>query len=436
MRNIKTTNHVRKLQISLAGLPVGEIGFDQKKEIVFRYFSEWIRDGFNLSPSLNLDANFDRAKLQLFQGLHGVFSDSLPDGWGLLLMDRQFKKEANWNPYEITPLDRLAYIGSRGMGALEYAPIYEQERIDNQIDLGALANSANKILEGKDDDVLRQLIIQGGSPGGARPKVTVARSNLSNICLSGFDELPDDYSHWIVKFRSNSDPKDMGCIELTYANMAEQSGIEMPYAELITVTHGKNVDDFFAVKRFDRFWKNGKLHVHTLAGMMYADFRTPCMDYDGVLRATRYITNDQSQVEKAFRLMVFNVLIHNEDDHVKNFSFLHDDPHGWKLSPAFDLTYSHGLGNQHTTAISGSGNPNLESVLKIAKDHSINNANRIIGEVRYGVSQWSALAKQNGVTKKNVQEINNAISSIDSKFNSVSYCQPQLSVGKIQSTKV
>jgi serine/threonine-protein kinase HipA len=286
-------------------------------------------------------------------------------------------------------------------------------------------------LEGKDDEVLRQLIIQGGSPGGARPKVTVARSNISDICLSGFDTLPDDYSHWIVKFRSKTDPKDMGRIELTYANMAGRSGVDMPYTQLIKVQHGKNVDDFFAVERFDRFGKNGKLHIHSLAGMMYANFRTPCMDYDEVLRATLSITKDKSQVEKAFRLMVFNVLTHNKDDHVKNFSFLYDiDVNEWKLSPGFDLTFSHGLGNEHTTAIAGSGNPNLESVLKIAKSHAIKNANEIIGEVRYGISQWTALAKQNGVSRKNMQEMKEIFAGIDSKFDSIPYCEHQPTVKK------
>jgi serine/threonine-protein kinase HipA len=416
MKRSKKANHVHQLQVSLSGKPVGKLGLSKDGTILFQYLQSWINAEFGLSTFMSFDSKPQAAKGLLFRGLHGVFADSLPDGWGLFLMDREFKKQLDWNPNEVTPLDRLAYIGSRGMGALEYAPIYEQETIEDKIDLGLLASSVDEVLKGKEQDVLRQLIIQGGSPGGARPKVTIARSNISDVCLSGFETLPEDYSHWIVKFRSEDDPKDMGRIERAYAEMAESAGVEMPYSELITVSHGKNTDDFFAVERFDRYGKNGKVHVHSLSGLMYADFRSPCMDYDSILQAVRTVTKDHSQVVNAFRLMVFNVLAHNKDDHVKNFAFVYEKNKGWKLSPAFDLTHSQGVRNQHTSAISGSGNPNIDDVLKIGKKHSIANALRIVGEVRNAVSKWPSIAKELGVSKKLVTEIKKSILDIDSKF--------------------
>jgi serine/threonine-protein kinase HipA len=249
--------------------------------------------------------------------------------------------------------------------------------------------------------------------------VTIARSKVCEICLSGFETLPDDYSHWLVKFHSQDDPKDMGRIEQAYAQMAGKAGIVMPHSELITVRQGKQKDDFFAVERFDRYGNNGKVHTHSLAGLLYADFRTPCMDYDGVFKIVRMVTNDHSQVVNAFRLMVFNVLAHNKDDHVKNFAFVHEKPKGWQLSPAFDLTFSTGVGNQHTTAINGAGEPNLADVLKIGKNHAIADALKIVDEVRFAVSNWTPIAKDWGVSKKSTSQIQDALARIDTSLSRV-----------------
>lgn len=423
MKNISSSKHVRQLSVALGGTLVGSISLANDGKIWFEYLPEWVANGFNLSRFMGFDSKAQLAKDVLFGGLHGVFANSLPDGWGLLLMDREFKRRFNWDPHAITPLDRLAYIGARGMGALEYAPIYEQDAFSNQVDLGELARSVDAVLQGKEGDVLHQLKIQGGSPGGARPKVTIARSKLSEICLSGFEALPDDYTHWLVKFRSPDDPKDMGRIEKAYAEMAGNAGIVMPTTELIAVSQGKQKDDFFAVERFDRYGKNGKMHTHSLAGLLYANFKTPCMDYDGVLRSVRMVTNDYSQVVNAFRLMVFNVLTHNQDDHVKNFVFVHDDLKGWQLSPAFDLTYSTGIGNQHTTAINGAGEPTLGDVLKIGKNHSIYEALKIVGEVRFAVSKWSSMGHKWGASKKSISQIQQACAKIDNGFSQVSLCE-------------
>ena len=158
-----------------------------------------------------------------FQGLHGVFNDSLPDGWGVLLMDRALKKHLNLERSQITPLDRLAYMGHRSMGALEYQPELLPEHQDGKmIDLENIAAQSEKVLHGETSDVLEELRICGGSPGGARPKVTVAFSDNMQNCLSSFGDLPEGYTHWIVKFRNDSrsgegDPVDMGRLEMAYA---------------------------------------------------------------------------------------------------------------------------------------------------------------------------------------------------------------------------
>lgn len=409
--------HIAKLDVSLGGRRVGVLARDEDKNIWFEYDPKWIAAGFDLAPkTMDFAAKAQRAKGDAFAGLHGVFSDSLPDGWGVLLMDREFKRRFDWNPYEIAPLDRLAYIGSRAMGALEYSPVYEQESVPNQVDLSALAKSVDAVLRDKEDKVLNQLRIQGGSPGGARPKVTIARSDASSSCLSGFQILPEGYSHWIVKFRSKNDPIDMGRIERAYAEMASLADIAMPPTDLIAVGEGNEREDCFAVKRFDRYGQDGKRHILSLAGLLYADFRTPCMDYDGILAATGGLTQDRSQVERAFRLMTFNVLAHNKDDHVKNFAFVHYGHEGWKLSPAFDLTFSAGMGGEHMTAIGGHGNPSLEHILKIGKKHRIAHATQIIDKVRFALAQWPTLAKKWDLTTESAVEIRNALTTIAKRF--------------------
>lgn len=409
--------HINKLNVDFGGHRVGVLACGEDKRIWFEYDRDWLASGFSLAPrTMAFEAGAQLAKGDVFGGLHGAFSDSLPDGWGLLLMDREFKRRFDWDPREIAPLDRLAYIGSRAMGALEYAPVYEQAPISNEVDLSALAKSAEAVLQGREGDVLGQLRIQGGSPGGARPKVTVARSASSPLCLSGFQALPEGYSHWIVKFRSPEDPVDMGRIERAYADMAALSGILMPGTNLVAVGNGGEREDYFAVERFDRFGRDGKRHVLSLGGLLYADFRLPCMDYDAVLATVGALTQDRSQVEQAFRLMTFNVLAHNKDDHVKNFAFVHHGQAGWKLSPAFDLTFSAGMGGEHMTAIGGQGNPAIEHVLKVGGKHRIANAARIVGEVRDAVAQWPALAKKWEVIADSASAIQKALAKIDKRF--------------------
>ena len=411
--------HVLRLNVSMNGRPVGVLAADGKRQIWFEYAPEWLVSGFDLSPkTLDFSAKPQLAKSNLFDGLHGVFNDSLPDGWGLLLMDRELKRRFDWSPQDITPLDRLAYIGARAMGALEYAPEYDHAPISNEVDLALLAASSELVLAGSDTEVLAQLRIQGGSPGGARPKVTIARSGSSTVCLSGFHPLPEGYTHWLVKFRSADDPNDMGAVEMAYSEMARLAGVAMPTTDLMMIGDGAVKERFFAVQRFDRTRQNARRHVLSMAGFLYADFRAPCLDYETVLQATSVLTRNATEVARAFRLMVFNVLCHNKDDHAKNFSFLVDST-DWMLSPGFDLTFSAGMRGEHTTAISGHGNPGLDEVLKLGKKFHIHQSVQIVGEVRHAVSQWMAIADRWAVTRKTSSAIQLALAAIDRRFSSV-----------------
>lgn len=407
---------IRLLQVSHSGVPVGRLAASDRGAILFQYDPAWLRRGFDLAPgSLPFDGVANPSpRPGEFSGLHGVFNDSLPDGWGQLLMDRALKQHQGLDRWQISPLDRLAYMGRRAMGALEYQPEILPDDVPAPFDLAGIAAEAEKVMQGESAEVLESLRVYGGSPGGARPKVTVALSADRRFCRSGFADIPADYAHWIVKFRGDADPIDTGRAEKAYADMATLSGLEMPPTALIDIEVGRKAESFFAVQRFDRRG-NEKMHCLSLAGYAYADHRVPCLDYDtGVLAATKKLTRSDVEVQKAFRLMLFNVLAHNRDDHSKNFAYLrHPELGVWRLSPAFDLTFNHGLANQHTTSVSGSGSPTFADLKKVADRWRIPGWLNMLDQVRNALAQWSALAEQYGVAKARTREIQSALAEVD-----------------------
>lgn len=403
--------HITQLQVSFADEPVGILAL-RDRQCWFQYDAHWIQQGFDLSPqTLDFTSSPQLPKLPIFQGLHGVFHDSLPDGWGLLLMDRFFKRQFDWDYQEITPFDRLAYLGKRSMGALEYEPAVIEEPINDTVNLMGLAEEAERVLEGQTNIILNQLRILGGSPGGARPKVTVGLSDEHDECIAGITSLPKKFSHWLVKFHGILDPKDMGRIEKMYAELASKAGLEMPPSRLIHLRQGRRQEDFFAVQRFDRNG-NHKCHMLTLSGYLYADHRVPSIDYDALLTATQILTKDLNEVKRAFRLMVFNIITHNKDDHAKNFCFLRNRTGDWRLAPGYDLTFSQGMNNQHATAIYGSGNPSRKEIQKIAETYEIDDWENIFNEVFDAILYWKKIAKKYDVTVTSINRIDKAFHDI------------------------
>jgi serine/threonine-protein kinase HipA len=394
--------HASLLDVLMDGKAVGRLARDanERGSIWFQYSPEWIKSGYALSPfqPFDLKAGAFKPLSKVFDGLHGVFNDALPDGWGLMLMDRALKKALDWERHDIEPLDRLAYIGSRAMGALEFKPAMDRGQAAPAVSLASLAESALLVEEGSADDVLAALYIHGGSPGGARPKVTVAIERGGDQCMSGFGTISGNFDHWIVKFRArDADPPSMGRIELAYARMAEAAKVDMPATRLISAKVRGKREDFFAVQRFDREG-NAKKHVVSLGGMLEASHRMPSMDYGDLLKATLMATKDAREVDKAFRLMVFNVLAHNKDDHVKNFAFVRNKG-GWAMTKAFDLTFSAGMGGQHTTSINGEGLPRLEAIAKVARDMQIKDWRDTVAEVFAAVEAWETFATEQKVPK-------------------------------------
>lgn len=394
---------ITQLTIHLNEMLIGVLAQKEKK-IYFEYDKEFLKTGIEISPyKLPLKGGLQRCDDDVFEGLWGVFADSLPDGWGRLLMDRHLMG-LGVNPASIMPLDRLSYVGHYGMGALSYTPVQEIDESMGAIILDDLAESSEDILEGSSEVMLDELLALGGSSAGARPKVLVQLSDDRKEILHGRQKLKEGFSHFLVKFSNTHDGKESGAIEYAYALMAENAGLEISNFALLEGKKGR----YFATQRFDRL-KDKRIHMHSVAGLIHADFRLPTLDYADLLKLTLHLTKSYEDVSKMFRLACFNLFAHNRDDHAKNFSFLMDSEGRWHLSPAYDLTFSYGVGAEHSTMYLGEGkNPKVEHLHKLAEKYHIKNAKEIIDKVRYGVSLWSKIAEDLGLstqTRKNIQKL-------------------------------
>ncbi len=342
------------LKVFYNDILVGTLAKTPERVVAFEYDLDWLNNGFSISPfSLPLIKKVFIPKYEPFDGLFGVFNDSLPDGWGRLLVDRLFLKN-KINPTEIDNLNRLAVVQESGMGALTYKPEHRFQTENDVSNLDILAQECSKILESQNSDNLDELFQLGGSSGGARPKI------LTSI----------DNEDWIIKFPSSIDPKNIGEKEYQYSLCAKNCGINMTETKLFP---SEICSGYFGIKRFDR-QSNKKVHMISVSGLLETSHRLPNLDYNLLMKLVLELTRNYEDVEQLFRLMCFNVFAHNRDDHSKNFSFLYDDnKKEWHLSPAYDLTYSSSFNGEHATTINGEGkNPNLDDILAVAKNIGLN----------------------------------------------------------------
>jgi len=382
-------------------MPVGRLAIHDIR-IYFEYDVDFLANGIEISPfKLPLSSGLQELSLHPFEGLPGVFYDSLPDGWGRLLFDR-YVRSLQMLPEEFSPLDRLAHIGLSGLGALVYEPDLNISLEDHTtISLDEFAIQSKTILQGGASDVLKELIQLNGSSAGARPKALI-HFNPGNNLISAGNTLPSyDFEYWLVKFANNSDGIDAGAIEYVYALMANEAGIDMMPVHLFETT---SCAGYFATKRFDRLG-NKRLHKHTASGLLHSDFRIPSLDYLDLLKITMNLTKDIREVEKMYRLAVFNVMSHNRDDHGKNFSFLMDDTGEWKLAPAYDLTFSSGPGGHHSTMVLGEGQtPTIDNLTQLGKEAGLkrNQLTEICDQTLHAISKWEKLANNYGVTTTNI----------------------------------
>lgn len=370
-----TSKLVVSADFGTMSMPVGEL-YLLNGRIYFTYDKTFPSEKYRLSPFMlstdkELAHHSPDMHLRLFWGLHGVFADSLPDGWGLLLIKRTVESQGtSFN--DLTGLDLLTFIGNRGLGVLRYEPIREiRGKSVDTIDFLELERESERILEGDASEILSTLIVLGGSPGGARPKVLVGIKELDDgrwSARSGADKFSQGYRPWIVKFAAKEDTKESAIVEFLYTKAAESLDIQVPRHRLFEVENHY----FFGSERFDQNEKGECFHMHSLAGMLHADFRMPALDYKDFLAVISRLTKDNAEILRGYRLAVFNCIFHNRDDHAKNFTFLMDQDGNWHLAPAYDLTYSAGVGGEHMTSVLGQGKDiGSKELLSLAKEFKI-----------------------------------------------------------------
>jgi serine/threonine-protein kinase HipA len=389
---------------------VGRI-LDLDRRIHFQYAPAFLDSGLELSPfKLPLRPGVFDEGMPEFHGLYGLFYDSLPDGWGLLLMHRRMRAHGI-DPERISVLAWLRYLGERGMGALTYHPAEGGPPMDDaELNLRKLESEALKIYAGSSTKVLPELELAGGSPGGARPKVVVGLGP-SEVMVAGVADLPKGFEHWLIKFAAPEDPRDAGALEETYARLARKAGVDMPETRLFTLDRKRRC---FGVRRFDRLG-NQRLHVHTIGGLLHASHRVPSLDYKTLLSTTFALTRDRRQILEAFRRAAFNVLSCNRDDHVRNFAYLMDERGEWRMSPAFDLTFANGPGGYHTTSVMGEAlRPTRKHLQALAKAAAMTGkvAEDALVQVEGAVEAFTRTAKAVGVAPAAVKVVQKRLEEV------------------------
>ncbi len=380
---------------------------DDGKDLLFEYAPDAIKRGLELSPHklpLSDKAYGDFPDHQF--RLPGMISDALPDGWGMLLMDRLFRREGR-RLDQISPLDRLAFIGDKTMGALAFEPAEGYELTHADVQLLELARETREVLESESEVLLRKLLSMGGSPHGARPKVLINFDRFSNR-MSNSDEGAG--TPMLVKFPAQNEHKEVCAIEAMYGRIASACNLRMPATEYFDLDSELSA---FGIERFDRF-EGMRVPMHTAAGAAHVNFRIPQLDYTALLRLTRRMTGDEREVLQAFERCVFNVIFNNRDDHSKNFSFLLDQDGQWKFSPAYDLSFCEGPNGEHQMDICGEARlPAREHLLELAKNNSIAQkvAVQIIDRIAAVAEHFREFAEDLPIRSVTLQLIENSVKS-------------------------
>jgi serine/threonine-protein kinase HipA len=396
-----------------------------RQGVFFQYDEKYIKQFGNLSPfTLQAHTQLQLAPKQPHQGIHGVFGDSLPDGWGVLLQDRVFRQKGIL-PAQITAMDRLAFVGQQAMGALSFTPVSDFS-LDTRsnIDLATIGLEAQSLfdqslsnvtesddLDGHTQQVLAALVA-GGSSGGARPKAQIYMpAGNAKHCRTVAE--PGDEA-WLVKFTSKnlSLGHEEGLCEAVYLQMAEQAKCQTPTWQLIEAPKSSGARAWLALKRFDYVLNShgsGRLHMHSACGLLDADFRSPSLDYSDLIKASRQLCKSPAAGQLQFRRAIFNLLAANQDDHSKNWAFLQADNGRWQPAPFYDVTYSPHPFNEHATAFGGYGKtPPLKVMQKLAASAGFatwQEAQHCIHEVAEALSQFTRLAQQQEISKTTLSAI-------------------------------
>jgi serine/threonine-protein kinase HipA len=411
-----------------------------RQGVFFQYDDSYVRQSGNLSPfTLQANTQVQAAPKQPHQGVHGVFGDCLPDGWGMLLQDRIFRQKGIL-PTQLTAMDRLAFVGDKGMGALSFSPESEfSTESRTEIDLATLGLEAQTIfdaslsdykelsqaghddLDGHTQQVLAALVA-GGSSGGTRPKAQIYMPSGDAKHCRTFAQPGDEA--WLIKFTSKNLAlkHEEGLCEAVYLQMAEQAKCQPPVWQLIEAPHNSGARAWLALKRFDYISEQttidnkcnaGRLHMHSACGLLDADFHSPSLDYIDLIKVSRQLCKSPAAGQLQFRRAIFNLLTSNQDDHSKNWAFLQSDDGQWQPAPFYDVTYSPHPFNEHATAFGGYGKaPPIKVMQKLAASAGFANWNRakqVVEEVSEVLSQFAHLTGQQGISKTTVSAINKTL---------------------------
>ncbi|WHO72554.1 type II toxin-antitoxin system HipA family toxin [Rhizobium sp. BT03] len=380
---------------------------NDERRAYFEYSAEFIAAPLPVSPfNLKINTGLIAAPRDPFDGLHGLFNDSLPDGWGRLLLDRRLRK-AGIDYHLLTPLDRLSAVGKTGMGALAYIPELDdgEGKPGRDIDWDWFVEQVDLVQAERDiADIDTLQGAQGGS-AGARPKIMIGFHEARNSWVLDYgQDMERGFDRWMVKARGIGDPADIGVEEQAYALMARAAGLEMAETRIFHTEKGNRL---FATKRFDRT-PAGRLHMHTASGILNASHRQASVNYGALHKLTLMMTRDSSEVLRMFRRMVFNVYSRNRDDHAKNHAFLMKGDGRWRLSPAYDLTFSSGPGGEHSADIAGEGRaPDMAHLLTVSRQASIpdRDARDVVDDVRTAIESWPQFAEEAGLPRSRTSEL-------------------------------
>lgn len=362
--------------------------------IAFEYSDDAIRKGLELSR-LTLPLNGPRLRRDFPAhqlGLPGPVYDSLPDGWGMLLMDRLFKRRG-LHAARIGPLERLTWVGNNAMGAMTFQPVQpEAEQVSREeVPLDQLASEVQEVLSGEGGEFLQKLLQMGGSPQGARPKALLYRDTVTSKFTTS--PLPGAEA-WLIKFPARHEHAEVCAIEAVYAECLRQCGIATPDTAYFTLPDGQAA---FATRRFDR-QQEMRIPMQSLAALTGANYQVPgALDYRSFLRATQICTNDVREKAKAFERVVFNVAFNNRDDHPKNFAYLMSAEGNWTLAPAYDVTYCDGPGGYHQMDVMGEAldieRKQLQRLGEQEAELSTEKVNEIIDRISEYAAAWSDTVK-------------------------------------------
>lgn len=385
-----------------------------RQGVFFQYDPAYVHHFGSLSPFyLPATNQLQPAPAKPHAGLHGVFADSLPDGWGLLLQDRVFRQHGIL-PSQLTAMDRLAFVGNRGMGALSYAPASDYRASHPApTDLATLGMEAQALFDGQTEDVLAALVAAGSS-GGARPKAQLFFTPGEHAQCRTYPEAGDEA--WLVKFTSQQLPlgHEEGSCEAAYLTIAAKANLLPPEWRLMDLITPAGPRRWLALKRFDwlaptREGNPGRLHLHSACGLLDADFRTPSLDYLDLIKASRQLCKSPAAGQLQFRRAMFNLLACNQDDHSKNWAFLQNDQGHWQPAPFYDVTFSPHPFNEHATAFGGFGKaPPLKTIQQLAASSGYSDwrqAQQQLQLIVDRIQQFGTIAQELGVSKQTIKAI-------------------------------